>query len=65
MSRVCQLTGKRTRVGNNVSHSVRRTKRTFRPNLFWKTIKDPQTGFEARFRLSAKAIRTLKKKGLL
>lgn len=40
MSRVCQLTGKRTSVGNNVSHSVRRTKRKFFVNLFWRNIKD-------------------------
>ena len=65
MSRVCQLTGKKTSVGNNVSHSVRRTKRHFYPNLFWRNIKDPQTGMVIRLRLSAKAIKTLKKKGIL
>lgn len=65
MSRVCALTGKKTSVGNNVSHSVRRTKRKFYPNLFWKNIKDPETGMVFRMRLSAKAIKTLKKKGIL
>lgn len=65
MSRVCQLTGKRTSVGNNVSHSVRRTKRRFLPNLFWRNIKDPATGLSLRLRLSAKAIKTLKKQGIL
>ena len=65
MSRVCQLTGKRTSVGNNVSHSVRRTKRRFYPNLFWRNIKDPETGLVLRMRLSAKAIKTLKKKVIL
>ena len=65
MSRVCQLTGKRTSVGNNVSHSVRRTKRRFYPNLFWRNIKDPSSGMTIRLRLSAKAIKTLKKKGIL
>ncbi len=65
MSRVCQLTGKRTSVGNNVSHSVRRTKRRFLPNLFWRNIKDPTTGITLRLRLSAKAIKTLKKQGIL
>lgn len=65
MSRVCQLTGKKTSVGNNVSHSVRRTKRRFYPNLFWKNIKDPQTGLTIRVRLSAKAIKTLKKQNVL
>jgi len=63
MSRVCQFTGKRTnRRANNVSHSVRRTKREFRPNLFYRNIKDPQTNFVFRMRLSAKAIKTFKKK---
>lgn len=65
MSRVCQLTGKRTSVGNNVSHSVRRTKRRFYPNLFWRNVKDPSTGLTIRLRLSAKAIKTLKKQGIL
>jgi large subunit ribosomal protein L28 len=39
MSRVCQVTGKRPQVGNNVSHANNRTKRRFLPNLhthrFW------------------------------
>ena len=65
MSRVCQLTGKHTSVGNNVSHSVRRTKRKFYPNLFFRNIRDPQTGMVFRMRLSAKAIKTLKKNGIL
>ena len=65
MSRVCMLTGKHTAVGNNVSHSLRRTKRKFYPNLFWRNIKDPVTGMTVRIRLSAKAIKTLKKEGLL
>ena len=36
MSRVCQLTGKSVMVGNNVSHSNRKTKRKFYPNLITK-----------------------------
>jgi large subunit ribosomal protein L28 len=36
MSRVCQLTGKAVMVGNNVSHSNRKTKRRFYPNLITK-----------------------------
>ncbi|MFZ4461919.1 MAG: 50S ribosomal protein L28 [Patescibacteria group bacterium] len=65
MSRVCMLTGKRTGVGNSVSHSVRRTKRKFYPNLFWRNVKDPETGITYRLRLAASAIKTLKKKGIL
>ncbi len=38
MSKICQVTGKKAMVGNNVSHSKRRTKRKFYPNLFDKKI---------------------------
>ena len=36
MSKICQITGKKAMIGNNVSHSKRRTKRTFDANLFTK-----------------------------
>ena len=36
MSKICQITGKKAMIGNNVSHSKRRTKRTFDLNLFNK-----------------------------
>ena len=36
MSKICQITGKKAQVGNNVSHSKHRTKRTFDVNLFTK-----------------------------
>ena len=36
MSKICQITGKKAMVGNNVSHSKRRTKRKFNVNLFNK-----------------------------
>ena len=39
MSKICQITGKRAMVGNNVSHSKRRTKRKFNVNLFTKKLK--------------------------
>ena len=42
MSRICQLTGKKVMVGNNVSHSNRRTKRRFYPNLFKKRFFIPE-----------------------
>ena len=41
MSKICQVTGKKAMVGNNVSHSKRRTKRKFYPNLFVKKILPP------------------------
>ncbi|WP_372776034.1 50S ribosomal protein L28, partial [Mangrovibacterium sp.] len=42
MSRICQITGKKAMVGNNVSHSKRRTKRRFSPNLFNKKFYLPE-----------------------
>ena len=65
MARTCDLTGKRRLVGNNVSHSKRRTKRTQEVNLHSKRVFDPETGTTIKLRLSAKAIRTLDKIGSL
>ncbi|MFA5917091.1 MAG: 50S ribosomal protein L28 [Candidatus Gracilibacteria bacterium] len=65
MSRVCEITGKKTSVGNKRSHSMRATKRKFYPNLFYKKIKDPISGIIYRIRVSAAGIRTLKKKGII
>ena len=65
MARVCQVTGKRRMVGNNVSHSQRKTKRVQRPNLIKKRIFIPEEGRTVTLRLSARALRTMKKKGVL
>ena len=65
MSRICEVTGKKTAVGNNRSHSMRATKRKFYTNLFYKNIKDPETGLVYRIRVSAKGIRTLRKHGII
>lgn len=65
MSRICDVTGKRTSVGNRRSHSMRATKRKFYPNLFYKNIKDPATGLVYQIRVSAKGLKTLKKKGII
>jgi len=61
MARKCALTGKKTTSGQNRPFSLKATKRTFRPNLFWKRVFNPTTGRVEKMRLSAKAIRTLKK----
>ena len=42
MSRVCQITGRRPRVGNNVSHANNKTKRKFLPNLHKKRFYIPE-----------------------
>lgn len=64
MSRVCQITGKKVMVGNNVSHSKRRTKRTFLPNLFTKRFFNEETGEFVTLKVSAAAIRIINKKGV-
>jgi large subunit ribosomal protein L28 len=64
MSKICQLTGKRPIVGNNVSHSNRKTKRRFLPNLQKKRFFMPETGEWISLRVSTQAIRTINKKGV-
>lgn len=64
MSRVCQVTGKKVLVGNNVSHSKRRTKRKFLPNLFKKKFYLPEEDRWISLTVSANGIRTINKNGL-
>ncbi len=64
MSRVCQLTGKRPITGNNVSHSNRKTKRRFLPNLQKKRFFIPETGKWVTLKVSSKAIRIVNKVGI-
>jgi large subunit ribosomal protein L28 len=64
MARVCQVSGKRRMVGNNVSHSQRKTKRVQHPNLIKKRIYIPEEGRTVTLRLSARALRTMNKKGV-
>ena len=64
MSRVCQVTGKRPMVGNNVSHANNRTRRRFQPNLhnhrFWV---ESENRF-VRLRVSSKGMRIIDKHGI-
>lgn len=64
MSRVCQITGKRVMVGNNVSHSNRKTKRKFYPNLFKKKFYLPEEDKFIRLRVSNSALRIIDKRGI-
>ncbi len=64
MSKVCQITGRRVRVGNNVSHSKRRTRRTFSPNLRMKRFFLEEEGRWVRLKVSAAGIREIEKNGL-
>ncbi|MFZ9657273.1 MAG: 50S ribosomal protein L28 [Crocinitomicaceae bacterium] len=64
MSRVCQLTGKSVMVGNNVSHSNRKTKRRFYPNLITKKFIVTEEDNYITLKISAAALRTINKKGI-
>ncbi len=64
MSRICQLTGKKMMVGNNVSHAKNRTKRTFQPNLIVKRFFIPEENKWVKLKVSAKALRTVNKIGI-
>ncbi|MDX2361137.1 MAG: 50S ribosomal protein L28 [Crocinitomicaceae bacterium] len=64
MSRVCQITGKSVMVGNNVSHSKRRTKRKFYPNLITKKFYMPEEDEYITLKISTSALRTINKKGI-
>lgn len=64
MARVCQLTGKKVMVGNNVSHSNRKTKRRFYPNLIDKRFYLPTEDRWVKMRVSASALRTINKIGI-
>ena len=64
MSRICQLTGKSVMVGNNVSHSKRRTKRRFYPNLITKKFYLPEEDAFITLKVATSALRTINKKGI-
>jgi large subunit ribosomal protein L28 len=63
MPRVCKVTGKKTQVGMNVSHSQRHTKRTFLPNLQKLKFHSDILGRDFSLRLSTAGLRTLTKHG--
>ena len=65
MPRVCKVTGKKTEVGMNVSHSHRRTKRTFLPNLQVLKFHSDILGRDFSLRISTAGLRTLTKHGSL
>ncbi|MFV0553989.1 MAG: 50S ribosomal protein L28 [Mangrovibacterium sp.] len=64
MARICQITGKKAMIGNNVSHSHRKTKRRFSPNLFVKKFYLPEEDRWVTLTVSAHGLRTINKNGL-
>ena len=63
MSRRCELTGKGAQVGHKVSHSNRKTKRRFLPNLCDVTVMSDALGRAVRLRVSANALKSIAHRG--
>jgi large subunit ribosomal protein L28 len=64
MSRVCQVTGKKPVIGNNVSHANNKTRRRFQPNLHYRRLWVESENRWVRLRLSHAGLRTIDKKGI-
>lgn len=63
MTRRCELTGKSVLVGNLVSHSNRKTKRRFLPNLVQVTLMSEALGQSVRLRVTTHALRSVEHRG--
>ncbi|MGC1780506.1 MAG: 50S ribosomal protein L28 [Xanthobacteraceae bacterium] len=59
----CELTGKNRQIGNRVSHSNRKTKRQFKPNLLNVTLMSDVLGRSIRLRISANALKSVDHRG--
>src|SRR5690606_41111091 len=64
VSTVCEVTGKRTTTGNNVSHSNRKTRRRFQPNLHERRFWVASENRWVKLRVSTAALRTIDKNGI-
>jgi len=64
MSRICEISGKKVMSGNNVSHSLRRTKRKFYPNLITKRFYIPEEDKWVKLKISTSTLRNINKKGI-
>ncbi len=64
MSRVCELTGKKAMVGNNVSHALNRTKRKFNVNLISKRFYIPEEDKWLKLKVSTAALKNINKLGI-
>lgn len=64
MSRICELTGKKAMVGNNVSHAMNKTKRKFNANLTKKRFYIPEEDKWVTLKVSTSALKTINKIGI-
>ena len=63
MSQVCQVTGRRPVAGNTVSHSNRKTKRRFEPNIQKVRLQSDALGQRVSLNIATRTLRTVQKKG--
>ncbi len=59
MSRKCDLTGVGVQAGNNVSHSHRKTRRRFMPNLHKVSLLSEALGRKVSLRVTAHTLRSI------
>ena len=64
MARICQVSGKKTETGNNVSHANNHTRRRFMPNLHERRFWVASENRWIKLRVSAHALRTIDKNGI-
>ena len=64
MSARCQVTGRTVGFGNTVSHSHRRSRRRWSPNIQTKTYFVPSQGRRVKLRVSAKGIKVIDRDGI-
>ena len=64
MSRICEITGKRVMYGNNVSHSINKTRRRFDINLIKKRFYIPEEDKWITLKIKASVLKTINKKGI-
>ena len=62
--KICEITGKTAQVGNNVSHSNKKTKRRFNPNLKTPRFWNEEEGRWITLKVTAAGMKTINKKGL-
>ena len=64
MSKVCEITGKKAMLGNNVSFSINKTRRRFDVNLTKKRFYIPEEDRWITLRVSTRALKAINKKGI-
>ena len=64
MSKVCDISGKKVLVGNNVSKAMNKTKRRFEPNLIKKRFYIPENDSWMSLKVSTSVLKTINKKGI-